>query len=123
MRLGFFRAVRRTQEDVRNHTGVPVDTHRLRRGLTSDITDSAGDTMAAVFKSTSTSRQGSFDYPAYLDVAPRIAPTKAKYLTFQVNGQWVNSAGFDNTHVGWWTEKVWENGQLWARNICREIAR
>lgn len=122
-RLAFFRAVRKTQEDVRNHTGVPVDTHRLRRGLVSDTTDTAGDTMTAVFKSTAKSRQGGFDYPAYLDKVARVAPTKAKYLQFTVRGQFVSSSGFDNTHQGWWTEKVWENGQLWARNICRELGR
>lgn len=121
VRLAFIDGYKRTLEDLERCADLPVDTGRLRRGIEITVGQLVGNRMQATYKSTAESDRG-FDYPGYLNVAPRIAPTKAKYLHFEVNGQWVRSAGFDNRHFRWW-DNCWRDGGLWFDNIRAAFAR
>lgn len=100
---------------VENDKRTPSDTGHLKAGVVPGASSFNGSSFTAEIKSVATN--AGFDYPAFLDVAARIAPTKRKYLHFFVHGQEVFSKGFDNRHRGWWKKAVTEAN--WTKALGR----
>ena len=98
----------------------PKDTGRLVSGIAVTNRSTTSNIFSADVVSKAKSRQG-FDYPSFLNAAPSITPTKAKFLRFNVGGRTVYSKGFTNRHLAWWdksvTEPIWGDTmqKVWDR--------
>lgn len=116
----FDSALRETVAEVK--ADAPKLTGATERGIRFQNRSVTGRVLRAEIVSTATN-QG-FDYPAYLNVTRRVAPTRAKYLRFTVGGQTVFSKGFDNTHFRWWTASLGlDTGEtVWSRQLAKAFA-
>lgn len=95
---------------------VPVDTGQLESGIRVINRFIAAPRYRAIITSRALSADGA-NYARILEVAPRIAPRRRKFLRFEVAGEVVFSKGFDNVHFRWWTRLIGQRPSVWRRAL------
>lgn len=97
---------------------TPVDTGKLGSKVRVINRFIAAPRYRANITARALSKKGA-DYAAILEVAPRIAPRRAKYLAFEVGGKQVFSKGFDNRHYRWWTRLLSQRPSIWRKALIQ----
>lgn len=114
------RAFQLVEERFEEDSIVPEDTGRLKDGTRVINQVIAAPRYSGIAVSRAINPDGGADYAAILEAAPRIAPRRAKYISFIARGgERVFSKGFDNSHYRWWTRFWGQQPNPWQDAIIR----
>lgn len=107
------------EEIMQSDPIVPEDTGELKQGTRVINRLVAAPRYAAIAESRAISQDGA-NYAAILEAAPRIAPRRARYISFVArDGERVFSKGFDNIHFRWWTRFWGQQPNPWRQALIR----